>query len=67
MTKSLEKAVSAAGRLPTRLQNQVAGYLMEEVTRTELLSKLERAERDIQAGRVMSIQEAKKRLGRWLR
>ncbi len=67
MTKSLEKAVSAAGRLPSKLQNQVAGYLMEEVSRTELLSKLERADRDIRAGRVVSSQEAKQRLGRWLK
>ncbi len=67
MTKSLEKAVSAAGRLPSKLQNQVADFLMEEVTRTELLSKIERAEGDIHAGRVVSNQEARKRLGRWLK
>ena len=67
MTKTLEKAVSAAERLPSKLQNQVAGFLMEEVTRTELLSKIERAERDIHAGRVVSNQEARKRLGRWLK
>lgn len=67
MTKTLEKAVSAAERLPSKLQNQVAGFLMEEVTRTELLAKVERADRDIRAGRVVSNQEAKKRLGRWLK
>ncbi len=67
MTKTLEKAVSAAERLPSRLQNQVAGFLMEEVTRTELLAKMERADRDIRAGRVVSNQAAKQRLGRWLK
>ena len=59
--------MNAAEKLPVKLQNQVAGFLMEEVTRTELLAKIERAGRDIHAGRVMSNQEAKKRLGRWLK
>ena len=65
MTKTLETTVNAAEKLPVKLQNQVAGFLMEEVTRTELLAKIERAERDIHAGRVVSNQEARKHIGRW--
>jgi hypothetical protein len=60
MTKTLDKAVCAAEELPTKLQNQVAAFLLEEVTRTELLTKIERAERDVRAGRVVS---PKKRRG----
>lgn len=65
MTKTLEIAVNAAEKLPIKLQNQVANFLMEEVTRTELLAKIERAERDIHAGRVVSNREARKHIGQW--
>ena len=65
MTKTLEIAVNAAEKLPIKLQNQVASFLMEEVTRTELLAKIERAERDIHAGRVVSNRQPRKHIGQW--
>jgi len=67
MTKTLEKAVDAAAKLPPKEQNRVASYLMEEVARTELLSKIERAERDLAAGRVLTMEQARQRMKRWLK
>ena len=67
MTKTLEKAVEAAAKLPPKQQQQIASFLMEEVARTELLAKIERAERDIDAGRVLTMEQARVRMKRWLR
>jgi hypothetical protein len=67
MTKVLEKAVIAAAKLPPKQQKQVASFLMEEVARTELLAKIERAERDIAAGRVLTMEQARGRMKRWLK
>jgi hypothetical protein len=67
MTKILEKAVGAAAKLPAKQQKRVANFLMEEVARTELLAKIERAEREIAAGRVLTMQQARERMKRWLR
>ena len=67
MTKTLEKAVGAAAKLPPKQQKRVASFLMEEVARTELLVKIERAERDIAAGRVLTMEEARERMKRWLK
>ena len=67
MIKTLEKAVSAAASLPVSQQKQVAAFLMEEVMRTEMLAKLERAEKDIAAGRVCTQEQAKERMKKWLK
>ena len=67
MTKTLERAVSAAASLPASQQKQVAAFLMEEVMRTEMLAKIERAEKDIAAGRVFPQEQAKERLKKWLK
>ena len=65
MTKTLGIAVNAAEKLPVKLQKRLATFLLEEVTRTELLAKIERAERDIHAGRVVSSRQARKHIGQW--
>ena len=62
MTKTLERAVSAAASLPASQQKQVAAFLMEEVMRTEMLAKIARVEKDIAAGRVFTQEQAKERL-----
>lgn len=67
MTKTLERAVSAAASLPASQQKQVAAFLMEEVMRTEMLAKIERAEKDIEIGRLFSQEQAKERLKKWLK
>ena len=67
MTKTLERAVSAAASLPASQQKQVAAFLMEEVMRTEMLAKMERAEKDIAAGRVFTQGQARERLKKWLK
>jgi hypothetical protein len=67
MTKVLEKAVDAAAKLPAKEQKRVAGLLLEEIARTELLVKIERAERDIAAGRVFTMEQARARMKRWLK
>jgi hypothetical protein len=67
MTKTLEKAVDAASKLPPKQQKRVASLLMEEVVRTELLAKIDRAERDIAAGRVLTMEQARARMKRWLK
>ena len=67
MTKTLERAVNAAASLPVGQQKQVAAFLMEEVMRAEMVAKLERAEKDIAAGRVFTPVQAKERLKKWLK
>ena len=59
--------MSAAASLPASQQKQVAAFLMEEVMRTEMLAKIERAEKDIEIGRLFSQEQAKERLKKWLK
>lgn len=67
MTKTLERAVDAAAKLPPKQQKQIASFLMEEVARTELMAKLERAEREIASGKLLTTEQARERMKRWLK
>jgi len=67
MTKLLEKAVEEVRSVPASKQDEVAAFIFEEVQRAKLLAGIERAEKDIAAGRVFTHAQAKVRLKKWLK
>ena len=67
MTKLLEKALHEAATVPEDRQDEVASYLLEEITRAKLMAGIEEGERAYQEGRVVSHEEAKRRMERWLK
>jgi predicted transcriptional regulator len=67
MTKLLEKAVEEAKTIPENRQDEVAAFIFEEVQRAKLLAGIERAEKEIAAGRVFTHEQAKEQLKKWLK
>jgi predicted transcriptional regulator len=67
MTELLEKAVQEAAALPEAQQLQVATLMLEEVTRARIMAGIERGEADFREGRVLTQDEAKARMARWLK
>jgi len=67
MTKLLEKAVEEVQSVPESKQDEVAAFIFEEVQRAKLLAGIEEGERAVREGRVVSHEEAKQRMARWLK
>jgi predicted transcriptional regulator len=67
MTKLLEQAVEEAKTVPESKQDEVASFIFEEVQRAKLLAGIEEGERAIAEGRVVSHEEAKHRMAKWLK
>ena len=67
MTKLLEQAVEEAKTVPENKQDEVAAYLFEEIQRAKLLAGIEEGEQALAEGRVVSHEEAKQRMARWLK
>jgi predicted transcriptional regulator len=67
MTKLLEKAVEEVQSVPESKQDEVAAFIFEEVQRAKLLAGIEEGERAVREGRVVSHEEAKQRMSRWLK
>ncbi len=67
MTRLLEKAVEEAKTIPESKQDEVAVFIFEEVQRAKLLAGIEEGEQAIREGRVVSHEEAKQRMARWLK
>ena len=67
MTKLLEKAIEEAKTVPESKQDEVAAHLFEEIQRAKLLAGIEEGERAVREGRVVSHEEAKQRMAKWLK
>jgi len=67
MTELLEKALEEAKTVPECKQDEVAAYLFEEIQHAKITVGIERAERDLREGRVVSHEEAKQRMAKWLK
>jgi predicted transcriptional regulator len=67
MTKLLEKAIEEAKTVPESKQDEVAAYIFEEIQRAKLLVGIEEGERAVREGRVISHEEAKQRMAKWLK
>ena len=67
MTKLLEKAIEEAKTVPESKQDEVAAYLFEEIQRAKLFAGIEEGERAMREGRVVSHEEAKQRMAKWLK
>jgi hypothetical protein len=67
MTELLEKAIEEAKTVPESKQDQVAASLLEEIQRAKLFAGIERAECDVREGRLVSREEAKERMAKWLK
>ncbi|HEY5232281.1 MAG TPA: hypothetical protein VIK35_01935 [Verrucomicrobiae bacterium] len=67
MTKLLEKAMEEARSIPESKQDEVAVFIFEEVHRAKLLAGIEEGECAIEEGRVVSHEEAKRRMAKWLK
>ena len=63
----LEQAVEEAKTVPENKQDEVAAYLFEEIQRAKLLAGIEEGEQALAEGRVVSHDEAKQRMARWLK
>jgi hypothetical protein len=67
MTKLLEKAIEEAKTVPESKQDEVAAYIFEEIQRAKLLDGIEEGELAVREGRVISHEEAKQRMAKWLK
>jgi predicted transcriptional regulator len=67
MTKLLEKAIEEAKTVPESKQDEVAAHLFEEIQRAKLLAGIEEGECAVREGRVVSHDEAKQRMAKWLK
>ena len=67
MTKLLEQAIRDVATVPEARQDEVAAQILEEIARAKLLTGLEEGERAYREGQVVSHEEARHRMERWLK